>query len=551
MAYFIMPAYFEMGVNSLFGEKYTSNLSMVDIGAYMGHLGYIVIALFILASFMAIYRGKALHRSMFLVALSLISIIFLYDRYRFGLPIIYDRSFAYFFMFMAILAGYGLSWVKYYGEKLLEYMKNSGKLLHNEKLTKIAAIAIPVILCLTNAFFAVPAHRDEPYYKVISEDNFDAFEWIRNNIDNYRDDYHSFDKAAITPLKAVAFSSVTGVHTICSNFLPKYGTGIEDDMKKFLADKGRDTDFLEKYDIGIVYGSCENKNLSEVYKNVYLYYGVPPKADFTFQKEGKVVSFTDNSSTPYGEIINHTWDFGDGNTSHGKVDGMDFVNGNARVKMKMNESFSVDMWIQPHFSYDDGKTHEWFRWSGGGTYIVCYKYQNDKVYFVVKSESWRGVSSVIKFDGNEWHHFAVTYNGWRGTFNLYWDGKIMEVKGGGGKLSSEEGTVVIGGVNNRWFEGCIKDVKIYGRAITAQEVEGNYRGNITINGLISWWKFDEGKGNVAHDSVGGNDATIYGAARWVNIAEHAYSKPGEYEVTLTVMNEDGLTDSISKKIYVS
>jgi subtilisin family serine protease len=29
--------------------------------------------------------------------------------------------------------------------------------------------------------------------------------------------------------------------------------------------------------------------------------------------------------------------------------------------------------------------------------------------------------------------------------------------------------------------------------------------------LVSWWKFDEGSGNIAHDSVGDNDGTVYGA----------------------------------------
>ena len=550
MAYLIMPMYFEMGLSSLFGEKYVSTLSMVNLNHYLGHLGYIIVALFVFASFMAIYRGKALHRSMFLAALSFISIIFLYDRYKFGLPIMYDRSFAYFFMFTAILAGYGLAWVKDYGEKGISYIKNTGKIFQDKRMLKIAAIAIPVLLCLTNAFFAIPAHRDEPYYKVISEDKFGAFEWVRNNIDSYKDEYHPFDRAAIKPLYAASFSSVTGVHTICSNFLPKYGTNIEDDMNNFFAEKGRDTDFLEKYGIGVIYGNCNNDNFSEVHKNVYLYYGLPPEANFTFQGKGRDVSFTSTSTTPYGEIINYTWDFGDGNTSHGKINGLDFVNGNARARMKMNESFSIDMWIEPHFSYNDGKNHEWFRWSGGGTYVVCYKHSNNRVYFVVKGEKWKGVSSIIKFDENEWHHFSATYNGWRGTFNLYWDGRIVEMKGGGGKLSPEEGTAIIGGVNNRWFNGCIKDVKVYGRALSAQEVEENYKGNVTTEGLQSWWKFNEGTGNVAYDSVGNNNATIY-AAKWVNGAEHVYSKPGEYEVTLTVMNDKGLTDSISKKIRIS
>ena len=550
IAYLIMPKYFDMGMSAIYGEKYISTLSMVDMGSYLGHLGYIIVALFIFASFMAIYKGKALHRSMFLAALSFISIIFLYDRYRFGLPIMYDRSFAYFFMFVTILAGYGLAWVEEYAEKLANAIKD--KILHKENVVKIVAIAIPVILCLTNAFFAVPVHKQQcnTYYTIVSKSDFETFEWIRNNIDNYRDEYHPFDKAAIYPMRAAAFSSVTGIHTICSDFWPVYGKNIERQMKMFLGKKGKDTDFLEKYGIGVIYGKCENSNLTKVHKNVYLYYGLPPEANFTFQGKGRELSFTSTSTTPYGKIINWTWDFGDGNASHGKINGVDFGDGNARAKMKMNESFSIDMWIQPHFSYNDGKNHEWFRWSGGGTYAVCYKHSNNRIYFVVKGEEWKAVSSVIKFDENEWHHFAATYNGWRGTFSLYWDGRIVEMKGGGGKISSEEGTVVIGGLNNRWFNGCIKDVKVYGRTLSAQEVEDNYKGNITTEGLQSWWKFDEGIGDVAYDSVDNNNATIYGA-KWVNIAEHVYSKPGEYEVTLTVMNEDRLADSISKKISIS
>ncbi len=551
VAYLTISTYFERGISSLFGEKYASTLSMVDMGSYLGQLGYITMALFIFAFFMAIYKGKALQRSMSLAALSFISIIFLYDKYGFGLPIMYDRSFCYFFMFTAILAGYGLAWVKEYGEKAIKYAIKSGKILHDKRAVKIIGIAIPVLLCLTNAFFVVPVHREEPYYKVISEDNFDEFDWIRNNIYDYRDEYHSFDKASITPLRAVSFSAVTGVHTICSNFLPKYGTNIEREMNSFLADKGKDTDFMEKYGTEVVYGSCENKNLSEVYKNVYLYYGVPPKADFTFEGKDRDFEFTSTSTTHYGEIINWTWDFDNGDTSNGKINGLDFEEGNyVRAKMKMNESFSIEMQIKPNFSYDDGKNHEWFRWVGGGTYIVCYKHSNNRVYFIVRGEEWKAVSSVIEFDANTWHHFAATYNAWTGTFNLYWDGKIIESKGGGGKISSEEGTVIMGGVNDRWFDGCIKDARIYGRMMNGHEVEENYKDNVTVNGLQSWWKFDEGNGTIAKDNIGNNNATIYGA-KWINYAEYAHSKSGEYTVTLTVMNDKGLTDSISKKITVS
>ncbi|MHC4423727.1 MAG: hypothetical protein ACYSWR_03540, partial [Planctomycetota bacterium] len=35
---------------------------------------------------------------------------------------------------------------------------------------------------------------------------------------------------------------------------------------------------------------------------------------------------------------------------------------------------------------------------------------------------------------------------------------------------------------------------------------------IGANGLISLWEFEEGDGTIAHDSVGNNDGTIYGAS---------------------------------------
>ncbi|MHC4888173.1 MAG: LamG domain-containing protein [Planctomycetota bacterium] len=40
---------------------------------------------------------------------------------------------------------------------------------------------------------------------------------------------------------------------------------------------------------------------------------------------------------------------------------------------------------------------------------------------------------------------------------------------------------------------------------------GSASSSEPIQGLISQWKFDEGEGSIAYDSVGGNDGTIYGA----------------------------------------
>lgn len=559
IAYFIIPKnYFEMGINALFGEEYVSTLPKVLLS--LDYLGNIVWTLFFFASFMAIYKGKALQRGMFLAAFSFILIIFLYDKYTFGLPIIYDRSFSYLFLFVAVLAGYGLAGVRGYGEGGIKYViTRLEKIFQNRNkrkiLTKGGSIAITILLCSTIASLAIPEHKEEEYYKMVNENEFSTFDWIGGNIDKYRDDYHSFEKAAVNPSKASVFSAVTGVYTLSAIFHPKYGVNILDEVNDFLDGKGKNIDFLEKYDIEVIYGDAENEYIEMVHENVYLYYGMPPIANFTFTpnkpKEKETVTFVSTSTTPYGSIINWSWDYGDGNKSQGTQYEFLFREGDTvRTRMKMNRSFTVEMWLWPGFSYDDGETHEWFLWSDGGTYINCYKHSNNRVYFVVRGEKWESAASVIEFEENTWHHFAGVYNGWTGTFNLYWDGKIMEVSGGGGVISSEEGAVIIGGRNGRWFNGDIKDVRIYGRTLSDTELEGNYQGNVTTDDLLAWWKLNESHGAVAHDKFGRNDATIYGIPE-KKYRVHAYKGPGEYEVTLIVLNEDGFNDSISKKIVVS
>jgi len=47
-----------------------------------------------------------------------------------------------------------------------------------------------------------------------------------------------------------------------------------------------------------------------------------------------------------------------------------------------------------------------------------------------------------------------------------------------------------------------------------------------VDGMVSYWKFDEGGGNIAHDSAGGNDATLYGPTWATGIVGGALSFDG-------------------------
>lgn len=561
-----LQAYFEMGIEAIFGTEFRPFLPSVSFS--FDPVGEIAIIVFLIACFLAFIKGKSIERGLLLSSIAFLSIIYLYDEYKYGIQIMRDRAFMYEYLMIVMLVGYGIAELGRYAAhltKLGDYLPKINErigeklglffaLIKTKTASQMLGIFASIIICISILLFALPAHKSL-YYQLVTEDEFENYQWLAEHIDEYRNENHSFDKAAIFPRKAGVFSAVTGIHTIASSLWPIYGRNLVDPMYNFFIKGCEDVDFLEKYGLEVIYGACEKDYLVKIHDNIYLYYGMPPDANFSYMPEnpkaGEEITFIDNSTTPYGMVNKWLWNFGDGNVSKGEVVGLKFENNSyMKTYVKMNESFTIDMWIQPFFSYDDGKTHEWFYWSARGTYISCLKHSSDRTYVIVKSERQKAVYAVIKFNANEWHHFSAVYNGNAETFYLYWDGKLITAAEGKGSISPGNGVIIIGGRNNRWFNGCIRDVKIYGRDLSGEEVERNYKGNITTDGLIAWWKLGDGNGDIAYDSIGDNDAKIYGA-KWVNYGKHVYKKPGEYEVTLTVWNEDGLSDTITRKIVVS
>ncbi|HSG44004.1 MAG TPA: LamG-like jellyroll fold domain-containing protein [Anaerolineales bacterium] len=76
-------------------------------------------------------------------------------------------------------------------------------------------------------------------------------------------------------------------------------------------------------------------------------------------------------------------------------------------------------------------------------------------------------------------------------------------------IGSNSKSVKIG----QFFEGVITEVRIWNTARAKADIGKKLTGN--EKGLVSWWRFEEGKGNKAFDSKSRNHATINGA-KWVN-----------------------------------
>ncbi|MGN5650694.1 LamG-like jellyroll fold domain-containing protein [Bacillus sp. Brlt_9] len=68
----------------------------------------------------------------------------------------------------------------------------------------------------------------------------------------------------------------------------------------------------------------------------------------------------------------------------------------------------------------------------------------------------------------------------------------------------------------RQFQGSIDDVRIYNKALNEEQIQGNKDGNVTRDGLVGEWLFNEGGGSTIFDTSGnGNNGYISGGAKIV------------------------------------
>jgi len=130
------------------------------------------------------------------------------------------------------------------------------------------------------------------------------------------------------------------------------------------------------------------------------------------------------------------------------------------------------------------------------------------------------VTSTASYNDGNWHHLAGVYTR-SANLVLYVDG-VPE--GTPGDISYAEGEdidltqplaigcrVVYGRSNDHYFNGSIDEVAIYNRALSAEEIRANMYLRLAGDepGLIGYWDFDEGEGQIVYDLSGnGNDGQL-------------------------------------------
>ena len=71
--------------------------------------------------------------------------------------------------------------------------------------------------------------------------------------------------------------------------------------------------------------------------------------------------------------------------------------------------------------------------------------------------------------------------------------------------------------NNRWFDGEISEARVWNRVLSVEEINAKnhfYKVDAASEGLVAYWKFNEGTGNVITDVTNGYNLVANSAITW-------------------------------------
>ena len=147
----------------------------------------------------------------------------------------------------------------------------------------------------------------------------------------------------------------------------------------------------------------------------------------------------------------------------------------------------------------------------------------------VAGGSWQ---TPIMFERGEWYHVAIVWDYTNRKAQAYLNGELVG-EGTAGKQAQIAGTrnqqcrigasYLDGSTNNRFFDGCVAEMRIWTVARTAEQIaEFMYEYDVETlgtEGLLAYWKFNEGSGDTVQDYSGNNHPlTATGTVAWEDVA---------------------------------
>ena len=232
--------------------------------------GYLPILLCLLGTLLLAIRGGKKSYGLILGLLVLLLMLVTFFTFHYGVPIMYERGLMYMMLMVSIVAGAGLA-----GVKNLRLPARLSAWLRASFITQNVGRFLCLALVGVTLAISIPERQDTPFYHIIDGEDYQAFVWIKDNINE------DYGKAILDPWKATAFTAITGKNIYTR--IHAYPKAKDNEAYTFLSSGSTDTTFLRENGISIIYTrvydgvqnrnieySINNPDLIEVAKNIYL-----------------------------------------------------------------------------------------------------------------------------------------------------------------------------------------------------------------------------------------------------------------------------------------
>lgn len=230
----------------------------------------------------------------------------------------------------------------------------------------------------------------------------------------------------------------------------------------------------------------------------------------------------------------------------GKDDGLN-VEESYNFDWKADETFTIELWLRSNGSTSgnrvligrdakDSEAHWWVGLDGEG-----------RAGFQLLDLKWQGIfvgGAGAKLNDNVWHQVVAVRNGSSGLTELYVDG--AKVASGNHRYAhgfDSRSAVNIGYLNDGngyHYEGILDEVKLFGRALTADEIEERYSS--VFDAITDLVRF-EGKYN------GGSIQLTWETAAEANLSHFVVERSTDMEVFETLGEVEANGNSNTAIVY--
>ncbi|HEX6130351.1 MAG TPA: LamG-like jellyroll fold domain-containing protein, partial [Actinomycetota bacterium] len=211
--------------------------------------------------------------------------------------------------------------------------------------------------------------------------------------------------------------------------------------------------------------------------------GTPPPAGlvaaFAFDEgSGSTVEDASGQNND-GTIANATW------SALGKFGPALSFDGNGDVvtvadapSLDATTGLTLEAWVKPSALNTNWRT-VLFKEQSGNLVYALYANRNTSVpAFEIHTGGVRTLNGVNQIALGFWTHLAATYDG--ANQRLYVNGNLVATRAQTGNITTSTGALKIGGngIFGEWFAGLIDEVRVYNRALTQPEIQGDMASRV-------------------------------------------------------------------------